>query len=72
MSDWFAQNKGLRESYRDGIAECEAILERLGDYHAAHMDLGGAYLRAGRLDDAERHVRRALELGYPAPGLALN
>ena len=26
----------------------------------------------GRLDEAERHARRALELGYPLPGLALN
>ena len=70
--DWFQKNKGLRESFREGVDECRAILERLGDHHAAHMDLGGAYFRAGLLDDAERHVRRALELDYPAPGLALN
>jgi anaerobic magnesium-protoporphyrin IX monomethyl ester cyclase len=72
MRDWFVANKGLRESFRDGVGECEAVLERLGDYNAAHMDLGGAYLRAGRLEEAERHVKKALELEYPAPGLALN
>ena len=70
--DWFSKNKGLKEGYREGLAEYQAIAERLGDHHAAHMDLGGAYYREGRLDDAERHLRRALDLGYPLPGLALN
>ena len=72
MREWFVANKGLRESFREGVAEYEAILGRLGDHHAAHMDLGGAYCRDGRLDEAERHVKRALELEYPAPGLGLN
>jgi anaerobic magnesium-protoporphyrin IX monomethyl ester cyclase len=72
MREWFLANKGLREMYREGVEEYEAILGRLGDHHAAHMDLGGAYCRAGRLDEAERHVKRALELDYPAPGLGLN
>jgi tetratricopeptide (TPR) repeat protein len=70
--DWFRQNKGMHDGPREGVEECRAILERLDDHHAAHMDLGGAYYREGRLDEAERHVRRALELDYPAPGLALN
>src|SRR5262249_28683215 len=66
------QNSGLREAYREGSREYRAILDRLGDYHAAHMDLAGACYREGVLDEAERHVRRALELGYPLPGLAYN
>jgi len=70
--DWFRRNKGLRESYREGVDECRAILERLGPHHAAHMDLAGALYRDGRLDEAEEHARRARDLGYPAPGLALN
>jgi radical SAM superfamily enzyme YgiQ (UPF0313 family) len=70
--DWFNRNKGLHEMHREGVAECEAILSALGDHHAAHMDLAGALYREGRLDEAERHVLRALELGYPLPGLALN
>jgi len=70
--EWFQRNKGLREGFREGVAEYRAILERLGDHHAAHIDLGGAYYREGALDEAEQHVTRALELGYPAPGLALN
>jgi radical SAM superfamily enzyme YgiQ (UPF0313 family) len=72
LSAWFERNKGLREAYREGVTECRAILERLGDHHAAHMDLGGAYYREGRLEEAERHVLRALALDYPAPGLAHN
>jgi radical SAM superfamily enzyme YgiQ (UPF0313 family) len=72
MSDWFAKNKGLRDAYRPNSEECRAILERIGDYHGAHVDLAEAYCREGRMDLAEPHVRRALDLGYPAPGLAHN
>ncbi len=70
--DWFQRNKGLHEVYQENVAECAAVLEALGDHHAAHMDLAGAYWREGNLDGAERHARRAMELGYPLPGLALN
>jgi radical SAM superfamily enzyme YgiQ (UPF0313 family) len=69
---WFDANKGLKEVYREGVAECRAILERLGDHHAAHMDLAGALYRADDLDGCEHHATRALELGYPVPGLAWN
>jgi radical SAM superfamily enzyme YgiQ (UPF0313 family) len=72
MNEWFHQNSGLRTMYREGVRECRAILERLDDHHAAHVDLAGAYFAEGMLDEAERHVRRALELGYPLPGLVFN
>jgi anaerobic magnesium-protoporphyrin IX monomethyl ester cyclase len=72
MNEWFAHNSGLRTMHQPDAAEYAAILERLGDYHAAHMDLAAALYEGGLLDDAERHVRRALELGYPLPGLAYN
>ncbi|MFT3766813.1 MAG: radical SAM protein [Minicystis sp.] len=72
MNAWFRDNSGLRPMYREGVREHRAILERLGDHHGAHMDLAGSLYREGALDEAERHVRRALELGYPLPGLALN
>lgn len=72
LNSWFADNKGLQDCYREGIAEYQAILAYLGDYHAAHLDLGGAYFRAQDLERAEFHVRKALELGTPVPGLALN
>ena len=70
--DWFQRNKGLHEPWREGVVECRGILGRLPDHAPAHMDLGGALYREGQLDEAEQHVRRALELGYPLPGLALN
>ena len=70
--DWFQRNKGLHEPWREGVEECRAILGRLADHAPAHMDLGGALYRDGQLDEAEQHVRRAMELGYPLPGLALN
>jgi anaerobic magnesium-protoporphyrin IX monomethyl ester cyclase len=69
---WFASHSGLQDAFCETADDFRAILDRLGDHHAAHMDLAGALLKEGRLDDVEHHVRRALELGYPAPGLAHN
>ncbi len=72
LNEWFRDNHGLRVVHRDTSREYEAILALLPDYHAAHMDLGAAYYHEGKLDLAEHHVRRALELRYPCPGLAYN
>ena len=54
------------------VAECQQILTRLNGYHAAHMDLAGAYLRDGQSDAAYPHVMAAIAKGYPLIGLALN
>ncbi|MBK6695711.1 MAG: radical SAM protein [Myxococcales bacterium] len=72
LNSWFKDNSGLRTAFRETTADYEAILGRLGDHHAAHMDLGAAYYHEGRFDDAERHIKRALDLSYPAPGLVYN
>lgn len=72
MNEWFAHNSGLRTMHSETTSDFQAILERLGDYHAAHMDLGASLYHDGRLEEAAQHVRRALELGYPLPGLAYN
>jgi anaerobic magnesium-protoporphyrin IX monomethyl ester cyclase len=72
MNEWFSRNSGLRTGASPTSADYRAILERLGDYHGAHMDLGGALYQEGDLKGAEHHVRRALELGYPCPGIAYN
>lgn len=73
MSAWFEEHRGIQEGFHESAADYERILESLGDdAEMAHLDLGGAYCREERFDLAERHVRRALELGVPVPGLALN
>ncbi|MCL2724312.1 MAG: radical SAM protein [Polyangiaceae bacterium] len=72
LGAWFSDHRGLQIGYRETAADFERILERLGDCHAAHMDLGAAYYHEGKLDLAEQHIRRALELGYPCPGLSYN
>jgi radical SAM superfamily enzyme YgiQ (UPF0313 family) len=72
MTEWFSANKGLRDCYLETVADAAAILERVGDYHAAHLDLAAAYYRDRQFDPAEQHARRALELGYPTPGLVYN
>ncbi len=72
MNAWFHEHTGLQPMHVDGVAEYRAILERLGDHDGAHLDLGAAYYREGELELADHHVTRALELGYPLPGLAYN
>lgn len=72
MNEWFFRHTGLRTMHAGDVAEYRAIQARLGDYHAAHMDLGAALYHAGELDQAETHVRRAHDLGYPCPGLVFN
>ncbi|MFI5297006.1 MAG: radical SAM protein [Polyangiales bacterium] len=69
---WFEKNRGLKLLYDPSVADCETIVARLPDHHAAHVDLAEALLREGRLDDAEGALRRALTLGYPCPGLVHN
>jgi anaerobic magnesium-protoporphyrin IX monomethyl ester cyclase len=72
LNDWFKGHRGIQFYYEEGVVEASAILERVGEHHAAHMDLAGALYRAERYREAEEHVRRSLDLGYPAPGLGLN
>lgn len=72
MNDWFHAHQGVRELYRPDVAECAAILARLGEHAPAHLDLANAAWAAGELDLAERHARRALELEHPLPGLVHN
>jgi anaerobic magnesium-protoporphyrin IX monomethyl ester cyclase len=72
LNSWFVEHRGVQNAYLEDVPAAQAILDKVGDHHAAHMDLGGAHYRAGNLDQAEHHVLRALELGYPAPGLAYN
>ncbi|HSC89361.1 MAG TPA: radical SAM protein [Polyangiaceae bacterium] len=72
MNAWFREHKGIQNHYVEDVPAARAILEKVGDYHAAHIDLGAALYRAGEYERAEHHLLRALELGYPVPGLAYN
>jgi tetratricopeptide (TPR) repeat protein len=72
MNTWFRENSGLRRMHRDTVGEREETLRLLGDHHAAHVDLAAALYDEGRWDDAEQHLRRALDLGFPCPGIAYN
>ena len=69
---WFAANGGVRACSQKGVEECRAALAKLPDLHAAHMDLGGACIRAGLVDEGTRHVLKALAMGYPLPGIGYN
>ncbi len=72
MADWFQKNKGLTVAYRPGVQELAAILERLPDHASAHVDLGAALLVEKRFAEAKARFARALELGYPTPGVIHN
>jgi radical SAM superfamily enzyme YgiQ (UPF0313 family) len=72
MNSWFADHSGLQRVHEPGVEECARVAARLADHPPALIDLGGACFREGRYQEAETHVRRALELGYPLPGVALN
>ena len=72
MNAWFAQHCGLQRMYQPSIDDCKRSLALLGEHHAAHLDLGAAYFRAQRWHEAERHLRRALDLNYPTPGVVYN
>lgn len=72
MTEWFEQNRGLRDAYVESVDDCRAVLARLGDYHAAYLDLAGAHYREANYEEAERAALRAIELGLPTPGLAYN
>jgi len=72
MNEWFHDHRGIQYFYREDVAAARAILDKVGEYHGAHLDLCGAYFRAGDYDGARAHAERALELGTPVPGLAWN
>ena len=68
----FPKYFGTRDVWDYGAHERAAILGRLDDRHAAHADLAKALIAEERMDEAEIHARRALDLGYPDPGLIHN
>lgn len=72
LNEWFREHRGIQRFYVEDVPAARAILDKVGEHHAAHLDLAGAYYREGDLDLAELHARRALDLGTPVPGLVYN
>jgi anaerobic magnesium-protoporphyrin IX monomethyl ester cyclase len=73
ISSWlkyYSQNKLGFKFFN--IEELLEILGRLDDLHSAHIDLAGAFLRAGQPDKAEQHIQIAMEKKYPLTDLAFN
>jgi radical SAM superfamily enzyme YgiQ (UPF0313 family) len=60
---------GLKHYRPYSIDDYRSAMARLPELHSAHVDMCRAYLREGRPDDAERHLARAVELGYFLPGI---
>ncbi|MFH0998627.1 MAG: cobalamin-dependent protein [Pseudomonadota bacterium] len=63
---------GVQNCWEYGVAHYRAALTRMPEMHSLHVDLCRAYLREGDANAAERHLRRAVELGYFLPGLVHN
>ncbi|MFH0730562.1 MAG: radical SAM protein [Pseudomonadota bacterium] len=63
---------GVQNCWEYSAADYQAALTRMPDMHSLHADLCRAYLLEGNTSAAEKHLRRAVELGYFLPGLVHN
>lgn len=51
-----------QQRYEEAVADLQKSLELRPDRHGPHQNLGLAFLRLGKLEDAERHLAVALQL----------
>jgi len=65
-------HEGVRDCWTAGVGDCARVLKSAGDLPAAHMDLCHACLRAGRIAEAEGHLKQAAAGGYCLSGLIHN
>lgn len=66
--DWL--DRHMNRPYWDyPLSDRKAIVENFPTLTAAHMDLGIALYEAGDYEGAGRSMGRALNMGYPLPGL---
>jgi hypothetical protein len=69
---WILDHHREMDFFRYSVRQRRRILDRLPDLPAAHLDLGRAMLSAGHGYEAEKHLQRALKMGYPLPGPVWN
>lgn len=69
---WLHGHQGLQRGAGYSAAERLKILERLPGLHAAQLDLAAARHAQGRYAEARAAAEKALEMGYPLPGLCRN
>lgn len=72
ITDALGEYRGLSNVWAYGLDDYEDIVERIPESPAAHLDLGCALLREGRLDEAERELEAAAKLDFPVQSLLLN
>ncbi len=69
IARWLAEHPGIHDLHRYSVAELEGVAARVPEAPAVWMDLAGACVAEGRLDEARAHVARAIALGHPLPGI---
>jgi radical SAM superfamily enzyme YgiQ (UPF0313 family) len=70
--DWINKHSGVCDFWDYSIPERQRILDLFPELPAAHMDLGDGHYQVGNFPEAERYVSRAIDMGYPLPGLGYN
>jgi hypothetical protein len=63
---------GVQNYWQFSVADYRAALTRMPETHLLHVDFCRAYLKEGNTDAAERHLRRAITLGFFLPGIVHN
>jgi len=69
---WLREHSGLQQVRAYSLHEQQDVLRLFPDLHSSYLDLGHAYLREARLDEARCSVQQALGRGFPLPGLVYN
>lgn len=72
LVEWVLSHLRVTDHWHYSIAQRRRIVQRLPGLPAAHLDLGNAYARNGRWDEARTCYRQSLSLGHGLPGLVFN
>jgi len=72
MRSWLHANSGRQQIRHFKAAECRAFVQMFPGLASAYLDLAGALLREGDIEQAAQAARQALDAGHPQPGLCRN